>query len=343
MIKLCFIGPDSPHLNRWINYFKNNKRFKVQYIKHPKYKNPIQYIFAILKTLISYLKIKDNQDIINIHYIGNFAFFLSLFSKKNIVFTAWGSDVLVAPKKSRLRNNYFKHAIKKAKIITSDTTKLLTILKKEYGIPENDLKLIRFGTDVSKWKKQKLNSNNKFDTIVISLRNLEPIYDINTLILAANEVVKKNKNVGFYIYGDGSEKQNLEKLIIDLKLQENVFLLGRYTEDEIIKQLANTDLYVSTSKSDGGLAASTAEAMACEVIPIVTDFGDNSYWVTENNGFLFKIGDYKRLSEHIINYSNNKQKYKMFGKKSRDKIVDELSYIKEMQKLEKLFKEVKNE
>ncbi len=341
MIKICLIGPQSPHLDRWIKSFLENKDFKLTYIKYPKYKNPIQYFFAQIKTLLFYLKIKKEQDIINIHYIGNFAFVLSLFSK-DVIFTAWGSDILIAPK-NKLRKFMLKQTLKKAKLITSDTKKLLNILKDEYYISDKKLKLIRFGTDVDKWKRLNSNINPKFDTTVISLRNLEPIYDINTLILAANEVVKKNKKVGFYIYGDGSERQNLEKQIIDLKLQKNVFLLGRYTEDQIIKQLANTDLYVSTSKSDGGLAASTAEAMACEVIPIVTDFGDNSYWVTENNGFLFKIGDYKRLSEHIINYSNNKQKYKMYGKKSRERIVDELSYIKEMKKLEKLFKEVKNE
>lgn len=342
MIKICFIGPESPHLDRWINYFKNIKDFKVIYIKYPKYKNIFQYLWDILRVCFKYIKIKKEVNIFNIHYLGNFAFFLSLFSNKNVIFTAWGSDILIAPK-NKFRRSMLKQTLKKAEIITSDTEKLLHILNEKYNISQDKLKLVRFGTNTNKWKKLNCSADSKFGITVVSLRNLEPIYDINTLILAANEVVKENKNVGFYIYGDGSERQNLEKQIIDLKLQKNVFLLGRYTEDQIIKKLANTDLYVSTSKSDGGLAASTAEAMACEVIPIVTDFGDNNYWVTKNNGFLFKIGDYKRLSEHIINYSNNKQKYKLYGKKSREKIVNELSYIKEMQKLEKLFKEVKNE
>ena len=43
-----------------------------------------------------------------------------------------------------------------------------------------------------------------------------------------------------------------------------------------------SDIYVSTSLSDGGLAASTAEAMACELPVIITNFGVNSKWISEN-------------------------------------------------------------
>ena len=39
------------------------------------------------------------------------------------------------------------------------------------------------------------------------------------------------------------------------------------------------DIYVSTALSDGGLAASIAEAMAFERLVIVSDNSDNKLWV----------------------------------------------------------------
>ena len=50
------------------------------------------------------------------------------------------------------------------------------------------------------------------------------------------------------------------------------------------------DIYVSTALSDGGLAASIAEAMAFERLVIVSDNSDNKLWVkNKKNGFLFEL------------------------------------------------------
>ena len=70
------------------------------------------------------------------------------------------------------------------------------------------------------------------------------------------------------------------------------------------------DIYISASKSDAGIAASTAEAMACEKICIVTDVADNRKWINKNTGFLFEVSNVIDLVSKIdlaIKYKNNKQ------------------------------------
>jgi glycosyltransferase involved in cell wall biosynthesis len=68
------------------------------------------------------------------------------------------------------------------------------------------------------------------------------------------------------------------------------------------------DIYVSTSKSDGGLAASTAEAMASGLPVLISDFGENSDWLRkESAGYVFAIGDFETLAKQIIKLSSNKE------------------------------------
>ncbi|SPL72133.1 putative poly(glycerol-phosphate) alpha-glucosyltransferase [Acinetobacter stercoris] len=62
-------------------------------------------------------------------------------------------------------------------------------------------------------------------------------------------VVKKHPLTQLYIYGEGGERNSLERLISEKKLNNNVFLPG-YTEN-IADELNDSILYLSTSKMEG--------------------------------------------------------------------------------------------
>ncbi len=331
--KIIIIGPHSKHTERWIDYFKNKKQLSTKFIYYPYFTNWKDYIIATIKSIFNFIKMSKKNTIINIHFIGNFCFIYSIFLNKNIILSAWGDDVLITPGLSKFRRFLFLYSIKKAKYITSDTENILRTLNVVYNVPKEKLKLFRFGTDTNKWVPVIRKKENTVK--VISLRKFYKEYDIPTLIECANIISKKKKDVEFFIYGDGPEKKNIIELIKKYKLR-NVHIKGSYSEEDMRKILPTMDIYVSTSISDGGLSASTAEAMACGVYPIVTNFGDNKFWVTPGeNGDLFKIGDYKRLSELIINYNPNNKKYIDYKIKSRKKIINYLNYEKEMHKFYK--------
>jgi len=99
------------------------------------------------------------------------------------------------------------------------------------------------------------------------------------------------------------------------------------------------DVYVSTSLSDAGIAASTAEAMACRLPVVVTDVADNKKWVDNGvNGFVVPIKDPKSLAEKIIYLLQNENIRKKFGKINRKIIEEKNNYYKEMKKMEDIYK-----
>jgi len=100
-------------------------------------------------------------------------------------------------------------------------------------------------------------------------------------------------------------------------------------------------VYVSTSLSDAGLAASTAEAMACELPVIITDFGANAEWIQDGkNGFLVPMKNSKSLADKIIVLLKDKNLREKFGKKGRQLIKERLDYDTEMSKMERIYEEL---
>ena len=78
--------------------------------------------------------------------------------------------------------------------------------------------------------------------------------------------------------------------------------------------------------------------MSFERLIIISNNSDNKIWIKNNiNGFLFNSGDYRSLSELIINSVKFKEKSIEISKLSRDLIINKNSYQKEMKKVEKKY------
>jgi glycosyltransferase involved in cell wall biosynthesis len=173
------------------------------------------------------------------------------------------------------------------------------------------------------------------------LRSLEPIYDIETLINSIPIVLKEIPEAKFVIAGGGSQKAKLKEQAKSLGISQSVKFTGRMPNDRLPEYLNSADIYVSTSLSDAGLASSTAEAMACGLAVIITDFGDNKKWVEDGtNGFLIPLSDPQVLASKIIQLIRNKEIRDKFGQINRQIIEERNDYHKEMEKIENIYKEI---
>jgi glycosyltransferase involved in cell wall biosynthesis len=120
-----------------------------------------------------------------------------------------------------------------------------------------------------------------------------------------------------------------------------VRFVGWISNDELPRYLASSDIYVSTSLSDAGLSASTAEAMACGLPVIVTDSGENRVWIEDGkNGFVVPLANPKILAEKIIYLIKNKDIKARFGEINRKIIEERNNYYKEMAKMERIYEEI---
>lgn len=112
------------------------------------------------------------------------------------------------------------------------------------------------------------------------------------LIKAFSEIVKEHKEYKLVIFGRGKEKENLQKLIDGLNLNENVFLLSFVSNP--YKYLKNSEVFVCSSLFEG-CSNSILEAMAVGLPIIATDcdYGNREILCSNNEkyGILVPVGN----------------------------------------------------
>jgi glycosyltransferase involved in cell wall biosynthesis len=355
---LYFASGLSIHSYRWISYFakKNYKIFWVSIENNVFEPIPnVNYFqekssFKIIKILKIFFKIKKiilnfRPDIIHIHSVGSYAVFGLVQTSVPVIITPWGSDIIYG-RKNFFKKFFINNALNKSKLITCDAFHMRELIKK-FGVPDDKIKNINFGIDTKYFCpyesddsiRLKYGLGNK--QVVISLRNFEPIYDISTLIKAIPYVLNKLPNTIFMLVGKGSQEIYLKKLASNLGVLNSVRFVGFVNNDSLPKLLSSVNLYVSTSLSDAGISASTAEAMACGLPVIITDSGENKLWIEDGkNGFLIPTKNYIILSQKIIERLNNLDETKKIGKIGRYTIQQKNDYFNEMEKMNDLYHQV---
>lgn len=356
-MKLCFLAAaDSIHSIRWLRYFLETGN-EITWITFtpplPEAKDLIAHcnfhyvhlskgITSLLELPLAVLKIRalikrQAPDVLHAHYAGLYGLMGALLRYHPYVISVWGSDVLIFPS-TNLKKKITTFILKHAELITLDgyNTRAAVI---NFGIPEEKIKFIQFGVDTEKFMPKNIRQSNT----IISIRSLEPIYDIETLIRAVPWVATKIPQTKFLIAGDGSEKKRLVKLAEDLGVTKNIQFVGRVPHDKLPDFYNQASVYVSTSLSDSGISMSTAEAMACGLPVIVTDTSDNIRWVENyKGGFVIPIKSPELLAEKIIYLLEHEMEIKSYGEINRRTIEERNSYMGEMAKMRVLYKNLIN-
>jgi len=364
-VRICYLADaSSVHTHRWVKYFVERgheihvisfedariDEVIVHFLKLPVLVKNATFPLKIpsiirIKALIKRIE----PDVLHAHYVTNYGFFGALCDFHPFVITAWGSDVLAVPEArliSMIKRYIAIFTLKKADLITCDA-KHMTEAMERLGVPPEKIRLIYFGVDTRKFTpgqksetlKAKLRIYNS--PTMISLRNLDPIYDVETLIKSAPLVLNEIPETRFLIAGKGSEEKRLRELAKSLDVEDNVKFVGFIPNDELPLYLNTVDVCVSTSLSDAGIAASTAEAMACGLPVVITDVADNKKWVKDGvNGFLVPAKDSKSLAEKIVYLLKNENVRKKFGKINREIIEERNNYYREMKKIEDIYEKL---
>lgn len=150
--------------------------------------------------------------------------------------------------------------------------------------------------------KQRKEISQLNDVKVILVGRLDTIVKGQDLLVEAAHylVIKKGLvNVKFFIVGEGSSRKYLEELILNLKLSQNVILLGNKEREWIYENLHNYDLFIQPSRMEG-FGLTVAEAMAAK-IPVIASDIEGPAEILENGkyGIMFENNNYKDLALKI--------------------------------------------
>lgn len=238
-------------------------------------------------------------DILHAHYVASYGFIGAATRYRPLVVSAWGSDILIAPKKSLARRLLVDYALRRADLIHS-VARNLTDEIVDRGVARSKIATFPYGLELTTFAELRRTPKNETAT-VISTRSLEPLYGVERLLHAVPYIVSRRPDVRFQILGDGSERPRLRRQVDAVGLGAQVQFLGRYEPDRrYLERLREACVYVSCSASDG-TSASLLEAMAAGVFPVVSDIPANREWIEDGvNGYLVDSQRPQLLAERVL-------------------------------------------
>lgn len=190
---------------------------------------------------------------------------------------------------------------------------------------QSKYKYIRLGIDIDNFKNFQNPSLrrelklNKDDILVTTIGPFKPQKNLPDFIRIAHKISKEHENFKFVIVGDGILRPDFEKMINDLKIQNNIFLLG--WRRDIANILYSSNFFVMTSLWEG-LPISTIEAMTCGLAPIVNAVDGQKEIIKDGiNGFLIPPYNIEETCRKILYLANNadiKSKMEMEAKNTID-------------------------
>ena len=142
--------------------------------------------------------------------------------------------------------------------------------------------------------------------------------NFNLLVRSFKDVSNKFPSTILEIWGEGPLRNELEQLILNLNLQDKVFLRG--ASKQIFEKIKSTKLFVMSSNYEG-FPNALLEAI-CLGLPVVsTDFGTGvaSELIGEKNGRVVPTYDKKALSNVMCEILGNEQLQTEMSKNNLEK------------------------
>lgn len=160
------------------------------------------------------------------------------------------------------------------------------------------------------------------DYLILSLRTMEPNYDVETVVRAFLRAVKQEPGMRLILLGDGSQMKYLQEIAASDENGDKICFLGRQPNDLLVDYYRSCDLYVSASIVDGS-SVSLLEAMGCGIPVLMSSIPGNLEWVRDGcNGLIFQTGAVSELAEKMLFCCRSRSELKAYAAEAR-KLIEE--------------------
>ncbi len=281
---------------------------------------------------------KLNADVIIGCWATTYGVYAAFSGHHPFVLFVWGSDVLRFPRFAIFRV-LVKYALEKADVVVVDcdfqrkaVEKLGCRSSKILAFPWYDPS--GFATEAK--RKSEVRAELGFsedDLVIISTRRHNPVYGVSYLIEAIPLILRRAPRTKFLILGEGRLTSQFRERTMKQIDEGSVKFLGSVPHEDVAKYLCISDIYVSTSLSDG-TSASLLEAMTCSLPPVVTDIPANKEWILDGwNGCLIPRRNVSELVQKVIWMAEKKETTQEIGKKASETIRTKVDWQRSMKTL----------
>ena len=292
-----------------------NSEIKVFKIRR---KEGSRSIFPIIKA--NFLVLCNYPKIIHFHFLNLAKYFIK-YPKIKFISTVHTTN---------FSDRYFKkydEIIAISKAVKEDLLKLKPDMKIEVcynGINFNRLV-----------KKENFYSIKK----IICVGRLVDVHKGQSIIINAINILNQKTDLNFIVsfVGDGPDKLKFQELTKKLKLENNIKFLGNKSNEWVLNNLCEYDLFVQASRFEG-FGLTVVEAMAAKVPVLITnveghlEISDNGKYAT-----LFKSEDPKDLAIKLIKLSNELEKLEKRVETSYNYVLDKFTTEAQVQRLNGIY------
>jgi len=169
--------------------------------------------------------------------------------------------------------------------------------------------------------------------VIISTRRHNPVYGVNYLSEAIPLILRQEPRAKFLILGEGRFTSQFRKRTMKQIDEGSVKFLGNVPHKDVAKYLNISDIYISTSLSDG-TSASLLEAMTCSLPPVVTDIPANREWILDGwNGCLIPARNVPQLVQKVIWMAEKEETRLEISKNAFETIRTKVNWQRSMEAL----------
>jgi glycosyltransferase involved in cell wall biosynthesis len=224
--------------------------------------------------------------------------------------------------------------------------RLKHIMKNIYLINEGRLHFIYNGIDTDIYTAEKTDYRKIREeiglkdtdfTIGFSGR-LDPVKNFKLMIKIIEYCIDRDEDFKLLIVGDGSEKNNIEKICREKNIQKNVILVGK--KENVVPYLRSLDVFLLTSSTEQ-TPMTILEAMSMEIPVIATNVGDIPDIIdNEKDGFVVGLNKSAKDFALPLFALKNHEKRRVIGKSARNKIVNKFQQKAMVKKYTELIESV---
>lgn len=282
---------------------------QVEAINIPCGKVPNKILYSIgelgLRILFSIIKRKYGKPfVVHAHFTQIGYIVTRLFRNNNIPIVVTEHSSLIHKK------NIDSKLSKIAKFTYENSSKVIAVsnslsysISQQFNIQSEVIPNI-VNTNLFTYKTPKY--KNSYD--ITSTGSLIKSKGMDLLIEAFNKAFNKNLNIHLHIFGEGVERNRLERKISEYNLDKNVHLMGLQPRHIIAEKLQNSDCFVLASQSET-FGVAYIEALAAGVPVVATKCGGPEDFINASNGILVEKDDLESLSNALFDIYTNKVKY----------------------------------
>lgn len=302
-------------------------------------KNLIGWILTTIFSLFTFLKRSRKADLVHGHDIASIlpCMFARLLQNKPFVLTLHSSHFIKVSKKFIFKQ-YLKWGIKGADYVFAASKEIANIA--QGLVPDRDIEALTNPVDTELFSPEEKPSIDKGEDeyLLVCPRRLVEKNGVHFLIEAMPKI-SSERNIRLVIAGDGPMRQQIEKRLEELGIEERVKILGAVPNENMPGILVSADLIVIPSLMEATSIAAL-ESMACGKPIAASRVGGLPEIIDEDVGFLMEPGNPDNIAHKInlalkdINLLTKK------GKVARERVVNNWSARKLVLEHREIYKEI---